>query len=117
NAGPHMADLLLAGSPHFLHVVKHLLDGRAVREAFQDLAYRCIRVGTEKGIPIVLAAHDHHPNHAADHWPSGQKGLAHLEHGLAIENGLDLDPTIAMCSPLGQADFFPAINASSTALP
>ena len=50
---PNVADLLLARSPDFLHVVKVLLDGGTIRKRLDDLAGRGAGVGAVEAVSVV----------------------------------------------------------------
>src|SRR5262245_60028221 len=93
---PDVADLLLSCAPHFLDIVKVLLDRRAVGKRLDDLAWRSFRLGAKEELAAVIFLDDHHPNDASCRPPRGQKGFDGLGDELTIDEALHLLPTRTM---------------------
>ena len=109
---PHIANLLLTRSPHFVHIVEMFFDRPTRRYRFQNITYFHRRVRAEISRPTtVLKADNHHPNLAADQTRRRQKRLIltrPLDVATMIDDGA---PTFAVPGTLGQTDFILAIDA------
>ncbi len=112
NVRPHVANLLLPRTPHFLHIVKMFLDRPAGGNRFQNVAHFRQRVRAEVWCPTaVLEAQNHHTDLAADQLRRCQKRLVLTSHLDAAALIGDRQPTRLMPGPLGQTDFVLAVDA------
>ena len=77
HVGEHVAQLLLARTFHFLHIMKVLFDRRSVRDTLQNHTDRQFRIGTEERRParsgVIL--HDDDSDQATRGTIRGQEGL------------------------------------------
>ena len=90
---PDVANLLLAGAPHFFHVVEVLLDRGAIGECFQDLLDTRIRIRAEEGIPTMLFLDEHNTNDATHRHVGCQERFVGLGRCLAIDSACGALPS------------------------
>src|SRR5712692_2402089 len=106
---PDVADLLLAGAPDLLHVMKILLDRGPVGEGFQNLLHARMEVRAEEREPAVVLPHQHHTNHSA-HRPIGrEERLVGLGDVSTVERAGQLLPPLLAGGALGQAELVPTV--------
>jgi hypothetical protein len=83
--GPNVSHLLLSGTPHFLHVVKILLDRRTVGIGFEDLHNGGVLVRAKERGPAVVFLDEHHTDNAADRSIRCQECFVDLGDCLVIQ--------------------------------
>lgn len=111
DVGVDVSRLLLADSPRFLDIVKHLLDRRPVRHLSQNHGRRRVDVGGEVCHPLaVFPFHQRHPDHAPRRPPRGQECF----ECFLLNPSVDLDffrgPASRRRRSLRQADPMVAVN-------
>ena len=98
DVGPNVAHLLLSSVPDFFDVMKILLDRRAISKGFDNFAWRCFWIGTEKELAAMCFFHNHHSNHAPCRFIGCEKGFHGFRDPLPVNETLDSFPTQAMRS-------------------
>ena len=115
--GTNIADLLLAGTPHLLHVVEVLFDASTIGKCLEDLLDTGIRIGAEEGVPAMIFLDDHHANDAAYRTVGSQEGLVGFGGLFAVDRALGCLPTTLLPSSFGQTDLVYAILSRSAPTP
>ena len=106
--GPNVAHLLLARGPHFLHVVKVLLDRGTVGERFQNVDDAGIRIGTGQSETTMISLDQYDPNHSTDWRIGGQERFISFGNLLAVQCALDGFSGSLLSRSLGQTDLVSA---------
>ena len=112
---PDVADLLLAGAPHLLEVVKVLFDGRAIGEGFEYRDFALPGIGAEEGVAAMLFLDQDNPNDTAGRAVGRQEGLVGFGGRLAVHLAIDGVPSTPLSGSFGQTDLVLAVLARPAA--